>query len=123
VPAEAVVAVETVLLAAGDCPRGILRAFYERILGLKCVPTDTHDPDLNSDVRFKHCNRELLLSRERKDPGHVRLLVRNLGDAMIRLKDRGLSFDVLHGDSGLMRTVIVRDPAGNWIELQETRPL
>ena len=123
-PAEQVVAVETVLLAAGDVPRGVLRSFYERVVGLRpaASPEETID-GAEMDLRFKHRKRELLLSRQRKEPGRVRLLVRNLSDAMARLKTRGVGYEVLHSDAGMMRTLVVRDPAGNWIELHETRPL
>lgn len=48
-------------------------------------------------------------------------MIRNFGEAMIRLRGRKISYELLHTDSGLTRVAILRDPAGNWIHLLETR--
>jgi hypothetical protein len=116
-PAETIVAVNTVVLAANDIPRGIFRRFYERVLGLDYIVSD--DPD---NIRFKHLRRELLLSRQHKSQGTVKLRVRNIREVLPRLRDAHLPYELLHTDDGLNLTIMLRDPAGNWIYLQETRP-
>ena len=116
-PAETIVAVDTVLLAAGDIPAGILKRFYERVLGLDFLRSD--DPDT---LRFKHLRREILLSRQTKRLGTVKLLVRNVQEILPRLRDAHLHYELLHPDDGLTTTILLRDPAGNWIHLHQTRP-
>ncbi|HVT83182.1 MAG TPA: VOC family protein [Phycisphaerae bacterium] len=112
---EALAAIAQVRLMAGDVPRGLLRAFYEGVIGMRLVPQD------GADVLFRHQRREVLLERERTELGRAAFLVRQFEDSLMRLRDRQISYELLHTDSGLTRTAITRDPAGNWIHLVETR--
>lgn len=116
-PAETIVAVNTVILAAGDIPPRILRRFYEKVLGLDFILSD--DPDT---LRFKHLRREILLSRQAKRLGTVRLLVRNVTDLLPKLRDAHIHYELIHPDDGLTTTIMLRDPAGNWIHLHQSRP-
>jgi hypothetical protein len=117
VPAETIIAVNTVVLAARDIPAGILRRFYEKVLGLDFLLSD--DPDI---LRFKHLRREILLSRQAQRLGTARLRVRNLTDVLPKLRDARIHYELLHPDDGLTTTVLLRDPAGNWIHLHQSRP-
>jgi hypothetical protein len=116
-PAETVVAVNTVLLAAGDIPAGILRRFYERVLGLDHVASD--EPDT---LRFKHLRREILVSRQTQRLGTVKLTIRNVNEILPKLRDAHLHYELLHPDDGLTTTILLRDPAGNLVYLHQTRP-
>jgi catechol-2,3-dioxygenase len=115
VPVETLVTVGQITLTAGDAPRGLLKEFYTRILGLTFVEA-TQD-----FLRFRHHQREVVLTLDREAPGRAGLMIRNFGEAILRLRSRKLHFEVLHTDGGLTRVAIVRDPAGNWIHLLETR--
>ena len=57
VPVEMLVAVGEVTLAAGDVPRGVLRVFYEKILGLVFVSAE------EEGVRFRHLQQRIFLER------------------------------------------------------------
>jgi hypothetical protein len=116
VPIDALLAVETVTLAAADVPRGVLREFYTVLLGLAFVEADQRT------VRFVHQNRHIHLDRDFPGPGQCALVIRNFSEALVGLRERHVSHEVLHSDAGLSRTAILRDPAGNWIHLVETRP-
>ena len=115
VPVEMLVAVGEVTLAAGDVPRGVLREFYEKFLGLVFVAGD------GEEIRFRHHQQRILLERGREELGRVGLLIRRFDTALERLRGRGVAYEVLHTDHGLTRTAILRDPAGNWVHLLETR--
>ncbi|HVX86170.1 MAG TPA: hypothetical protein VH253_15410 [Phycisphaerae bacterium] len=117
VPAETIVAVNTVVLAAGDIPRGILRRFYGHVLGLDFIISDDDE-----NIRFKHLRREVLLSRRHQLLGTVKLTVRNIGNILPRLKHARIAHELLHTHDGLNTTAVLRDPAGNWVHLAETRP-
>ena len=112
---EALAAVGQVRLMASDVPRGILRQFYEGVIGLTFVPTE------GDDVLFRQLRREVLLERGRTELGRAAFIIRQFDDSLVRLRDRHISHEVLHTDSGLTRMAIARDPAGNWIHLVETR--
>ncbi len=115
VPVEMLVAVGEVTLAAGDVPRGVLREFYEKFLGLVFVSGE------EEGVRFRHLQQRIFLERGREELGRVGLLIRRFDTALERLRGRGVPYELLHTDQGLTRTAILRDPAGNWVHLLETR--
>ena len=117
IPVETLLSVESVTLGAGDVPWGILREFYRRVLGLKVVGED------GERLRMRHVNRGVVLERGYAGVGQLGLLVRNFSDALTVLKQRQVAHQILHGDAGFSRTAILRDPAGNWVHLVETRPL
>jgi hypothetical protein len=116
VPVEALLAVAQVRLAAADIPPRILRQFYEHILGLKFVSADV------DGLCFAHQQRSVVLWRGVAE-GAMGLLTRDFAEVLVRLRDAGVAYEVLHTDSGLTRQATLRDPAGNWIHLVETRPL
>jgi hypothetical protein len=115
VPVDALAAVDAVRMTAGDMPPGILRHFYERILGLRCMSTDA------DGLVFSHQRRQICLERARQGPGQVTLIFKGFDEALVRLRDASVSYEVLHPEGGMTRSIILRDPAGNWIQLQETR--
>jgi hypothetical protein len=112
---EALAAVGQVRLAAFDIPPGILRRFYEGIVGFTFIPGE------GPDLLFRYLQREILLQRDRAELGHAAFLIRQFDDALMRLRDRQIGYELLHTDGGLCRMAITRDPAGNWIHLVETR--
>ncbi len=111
---EALAAVGQVHLMAGDIPGGILRRFYEGIIGFTFIPTE------GPDLLFRQLRREILLQRDRTEPGHAAFLIRQFEDALVHLRERQIPYELLHTDGGLCRMTIARDPAGNWIHLVET---
>jgi len=115
IPIEAVAAVERVTLSAGDIPPGILKAFYVRLLGLRFISAD------EQGLIFSHSRREIFLERGRESVGQAALIIKGFDEALVRLRDASVPYEVLHSDGGMTRTVIVRDPAGNWVRLVETR--
>jgi hypothetical protein len=123
VPIEALLAIETVTLAASDVPRGTLREFYTTLRGLTYSPELLQEgsPDV---VRFTHQRRSIVLERERETPGYLALQVSatHFGNALVRLRDRRIAYELLHTDGGLSRALYLRDPANNWVHLLETRP-
>jgi hypothetical protein len=116
VPIDTLLAIDRVTLTASDVPRGILREFYTRTLGLTFVQATD---DL---LEFTYLTRQIILDRNMPDPGRLGLLIRGFSDALLRLRERSIHYQLLHTDSGLTRMAIVRDAAGNWIHLLETRP-
>ena len=117
VPVEALLAVAEVRLAAGDVPPKILRQFYEGVLGLVFLDAD------GGGLRFSHQRRTIVLAREARAPGHVAFLAKDFSDVLLRLRERNIACDLLHIDSGMTRLAVLRDPAGNWVQLVETRAL
>ena len=115
VPVEALVAIDEVHLMAGDVPRGAFREFYGEVLALMFVGAD------EERMCFSHQRRRVVLERGRGEPGRLGLLLKNFSEAMVRLRDKGISYELLHTDAGLTRMAILRDPAGNWVHLVETR--
>ena len=115
IPVEALVAIAQVRLAAGDVPPGILRQFYERVLSLRFISGD------GDGLLFSHARRQILLERGRSQTGQVALLIRSFDAAVLKLRDASVPFEVLHTDAGMTRTAVFRDPAGNWVQLVETR--
>jgi catechol 2,3-dioxygenase-like lactoylglutathione lyase family enzyme len=115
IPVDAVAAVERVTLAAGDIPPGILKAFYGRLLGLRFISGD------ENGLIFSHARRQILLERGREGAGQVALIIKGFDEAMVRLRDGSVGYEVVHTDGGMTRTVLLRDPAGNWVKLVETR--
>jgi hypothetical protein len=115
VPVDALVAIAQVRLADAGVPAGILRQFYEHVLGLRFISSDAEG------LRFAHARRHVLLERGRAEVGQVALIVRLFDDALVRLRGALVSYELLHGDGGLTRVAILRDPAGNWVQLVETR--
>jgi catechol-2,3-dioxygenase len=118
VPVEALLAINDVTLAAGDTARGIFKDFYTRLFGLTFVEADAEV------ITFTQNRRTITLDRNHPDPGRLALLVhaRVFGDALVQLRERKLPYELIHSDSGLTRSILLRDPAGNWIHLLETRP-
>jgi hypothetical protein len=116
VPVEALLAIAEVRLAAADVPPRILRQFYEHVLGLRFVAADV------DALRFAYQQRSVVLLRGAAE-GALGLLTRDFPEVLLRLRDIGMAFELLHTDSGLTRQATLRDPAGNWIHLVETRPL
>ncbi len=115
IPVDAVAAVDRVTLSAGDIPPGILKGFYVRMLGLRFISGD------ENGLIFSHARRQILLERGHEGVGQVALIIKEFNDALIRLRDASVPYEVLHTDGGMTRTVLVRDPAGNWVQLSETR--
>jgi hypothetical protein len=115
VPVDALVAVADVRLAASDVPAKVLRHFYEAVIGLKFVEAD------GERLVFTQHRRRILLERERGVPGQVGFIVRDFGESLLRLRDHSVPYELLHTDAGLTRSALVRDPAGNWLQLVETR--
>jgi len=120
VSAEILLAIDEVRLCAGAAPRRVLREFYEEVLGLTFVQPNEKASD--GEMRFVYERRRVVLERERKEPGRLGLLVKNFGEALLRLRERGIGYELIHTDGGLTRLALARDPAGNWIHLVETRP-
>ena len=115
VPIKQLLAVGEVRLAAGDVPGAVLKDFYGKMLGLTFVSAD------EDSLQFRHHQQRIILERGRPELGRAGLLIREFGGAMLRLRQRGVVHEVLHTDSGMTRTAVLRDPAGNWIHLLETR--
>jgi hypothetical protein len=115
VPVETLVTIGKITLSAGDVPAGVLRNFYTQVLGLVFVGSG------EGGLRFRHHQREIELSREQREPGRAGLMIQGFGRALLRLQSAKIGYELMHTDSGLTRTAIVRDPAGNWIHLLETR--
>ena len=116
IPSETIVAVNTVLLSAGEVPPGILRRFYERVLGLDHLASD--EPDT---LRFKHLRREVMLSRQTKRIGTLKLTLRHLEDVLPKLRVARIAYELLHTDDGLSTKALLREPAGNLVYLHESR--
>lgn len=118
VPVETLLAINDVTLTAGDIPPGILREFYSRLLGLTFLDADV------DTLRFTHDQRIIRLDRNHREFGRLALLIssRIFGDALLRLRDKNIPYELLHTDAGLTRAALLRDPAGNWLHLLETRP-
>jgi hypothetical protein len=53
----------------------------------------------------------------------VAFLARDFSDVLLRLRERNIPCDLLHIDAGMTRLAVLRDPAGNWVQLVETRAL
>jgi hypothetical protein len=115
VSVDQMVAIGVVLLSAGDIPNGILREFYERVIGLVYVAAD------RDTIQFRHQQRSITLDRKRQELGHVGLLIRGFDDALVRLRAKNINVELLHTNNGLTRMCIARDPAGNFVHLLETR--
>jgi catechol-2,3-dioxygenase len=115
VPVDALAAVDQVRMAASDIPPRILRHFYERVLGLRCIATE------QDGMVFSHQRRLIRLERERQEPGQVALIIKGFDETLVRLREASVSYEVLHPDGGMTRSIILRDPAGNWVKLHETR--
>jgi hypothetical protein len=113
---EALLAIAEVRLAAADVPPRILRHFFEGILGLKFIAAD------GDALYFAHQQRRIIVARGANE-GALGVLARDFPEVLVRLRDAGMAYDLLHTDSGLTRQATLRDPAGNWIHLVETRPL
>ena len=71
---------------------------------------------------FAHLQRSVVLLRGAA-VGALGLLARDFPEVLVRLRDAGVAYELVHTDSGLTRQAMLRDPAGNWIHLVETRPL
>jgi len=117
VPVETLVAVGVVVLKAGEVPREKLREFYERVIGLQYLDADA------SAIRFRYQQREVILDRKRPTGGRLGLAVRGFSEMLVRLHDNGVAFELVHTDVGMTRTAMVHDPAGNWVQLVEVRPI
>jgi predicted enzyme related to lactoylglutathione lyase len=115
--AEALLAIAEVRLAAGDVPPRILRQFYEHVLGLTFVAGD------GEGLRFTHNRRQVILARANSEIGALGLQVKDFGDVLARLSSAAVPYEVLHTDGGMTREAVLRDPAGNIIQLVETRLL
>jgi len=112
---EELAAVAEVRLSAADVPWGILRQFYLDVLGMKHVETGM------DVIRFMYQRRQVALVRELAEPGHAAFTVRDFDEMRMKMRDKHIAYEVMHGDSGMARMVYLRDPAGNWIHLMETR--
>jgi hypothetical protein len=110
-------AIGEVRLTAGEVPPGLLKRFYEHVLGLKFVAGD------GDGLRFVHNRRQVLLAREGTSYGVLGLQARDFGDVLVKLGEAGIPYELLHTDGGLTRMAMLRDPAGNWVHLVETRAL
>ena len=119
---DSLLAVNDVHLTAADIPRGILRNFYQSILGLKFVPP-TGPADADASIQFLHQRRRIVLSRDEAPSGHVAFLVKDFPEILQRLRSQSIPYELFHIDNGLTRTVLLRDAAGNFVHLVETRPL
>ncbi len=131
VSAQTLLAVDEVHLPAGDVPRAALRDFYEKILGLTFIPPESAAAE--NALHFAYLRRRVILERPTAhhthpasavspEPRRLGLLIRDFSDTLLRLRDRNIPYELLHTDAGLTRTAILKDPAGNWIHLIETRP-
>ena len=69
-------AVNTVTLTAGAVPRGILRGFYERILGMTLVQPIDVAPDADR-IAFVYQRRHITLDRNHPLPGKVAFQLKN----------------------------------------------
>ena len=114
-PVEALLAVAEVRLSGGDIPPKMLRQFYEGVLGLRFLDAD------GDGQRFSHQRRTIVLTRDGREPGQVAFLAKDFSDILLRLREQGISLDLLHADAGMTRMATLRDPAGNWVQLVETR--
>ena len=113
---EALAAIGQVTLAAGDVPPRILREFYQQVLGVSFRSADV------DTLVFEYHRRVIVLQRQAQ-PGQAVFLVKDFSDLRLRLRDRAIPHEVIHGDAGLARSAYLRDPAGNIIQLVETRAL
>ena len=116
VAVAALLAIDEVRLSAGDIPPRILRQFYEGVLGLKFVEADIEA------LHFAYQRRRVLVARGAA-AGVLGLVARDFSEVLMRLRSAGIGYELVHTDAGLTRQATLRDPAGNWIHLVETRPL
>jgi hypothetical protein len=116
VSVAALLAIDEVRLAAGDVPPRMLRQFFEGVLGLKFVEADI------DALHFAYQRRRVVVARG-AEAGALGLAARDFSEVLVRLRGAGVGYEMLHTDAGLTRQATLRDPAGNWIHLVETRPL
>ncbi|HEY4330306.1 MAG TPA: VOC family protein [Phycisphaerae bacterium] len=118
---KAMVAVSVVRLSSGDVPRGILRQFYEGVVGMRVVKSDEQEEC--EVARFVYQRRVVILRGGAiGEQGRLGFLVKDFSGTLMKLRDRSVPYEVLHTDAGMTRCAILRDPAGNWVHLIETRP-
>lgn len=140
-------AIDTVRLRAGDSPAQVLQQFYTGVLGL--LPVAAGEDRLvyrlgliraellrqaesfsalaiTADTQpFQYHARRRLPAAKRQQParprviGQIGLIIRNFSQAVEKI---GPHCEILHGDTGLCRSALLQDPAGNCIYLLETRP-
>jgi len=115
VKVEELTAIAEVRLAAGDVPWGIHRHFYIEVLGMKHAETGA------DVIVFTYQRRQVALTREMREPGHAAFTVKEFDEMRMKMRDKHIAYELVHGESGMARMVYVRDPAGNWIHLMETR--
>lgn len=113
---EALAAVGQVTLTAGDIPPRVLRQFYEHVLGVKFVEADI------DGLRFEYHRRQIALLRQ-APLGNAVFLVKDFSTLLMRLRERTIGYELIHGDAGMTRSAYLRDPANNIIQLVETRAL
>jgi hypothetical protein len=131
IAAVEILAVDTVTLFAGAMPVKAIRAWYEGTFGLTFVSVDI------DELRFRLEQRAVAVRRiprpdlpleppspeDLPQPGKLFLAVSSFATALALLTEHGVSYELLHTESGLARMAIVADPAGNWIYLVERRPV
>ncbi len=140
-------AVDTVRLRAGDCATEVLHQFYTGVLGLLeiaigedrlryrlgligvelwrsaesysalAITADTQPFQFHARPHLTE--GETGQNHTRRVFGQIGLIIRNFSDAIAKI---GPHCEILHGDTGLCRSAVLRDPAGNLIYLLETRP-
>jgi catechol 2,3-dioxygenase-like lactoylglutathione lyase family enzyme len=116
VSVASLLAIAEVHLAAADIPPRLLRNFYEGVLGLKFVSAEA------DALHYVHQQRQVVVAQG-ANLGALGLETRDFSEVLVRLRDAGIGYDLLHTDAGLTRQATLRDPAGNWIHLVETRLL
>lgn len=131
---SAVLAVDCVTLAARDVPAKVLRQFYTEMLSFELLREDDHGLLLRFEQQRVLLKRgpvlleEPALVEDEEKPPRVRLgkliMVTNaFAEATRVLTERYVPCEVLHTDGGLTRCVLFVDPAGNLLQLNETRPV
>src|SRR5690349_12153323 len=90
---EELAAVAEVRLSAGDVPWGILRQFYLDVLGMKHVETGL------DVIRFMYQRRQVALLRELAEPGHAAFTVRDFDEMRMKMRDKHIAYELVHGDS------------------------
>ena len=120
VDAQALLSIDTVTLPARDVPALTLRRFYAGILGLSY-----EGPLEEGGLAFRQGLRSIRLVRDGASDarGRLGLAVRRFDQALDTLHQQRVRYDLHRTDGGLSRWLLLRDPAGNWIYLYETRPL
>jgi len=113
------VAVDDVHLPAAMQLSGNLDHFYETLLGFA---REAHE----AAIVYRAENFRLIFDvssvpREREELRPLNIEVLSLRDTEQRLIDAEVAYERIRGLNAGADTLLVRDPAGNWVSISETR--